>query len=151
MYHTPHGERILLGAERQLFEESLGMMVDHLSTGDCEFGVPVFDELQRGQKLFALYRVARALLQPDEPVLELTAFVEAAAATVYRHALDMVVQEVEEPEFAGHSSSWRKLVCEAARQDDDIEEVPLETSNNKDDWELMMECLEGNVFWDTGW
>ena len=27
------------------------MMVDLLATGDCEFGVQVFDELQRGQKL----------------------------------------------------------------------------------------------------
>ena len=149
MYRTPHGERILLGAERQLFEESLGMMVDYLSDDDCEFGVPLFDELQRGQKLFALYHAARALLHPDEPPPELTAFIEATVAVVYRHALDMVVQEIEEPEFAGHNPSWRKLICDAARQDDGIEEVPPETSNNKDDWEMMLECLEGNVLWDT--
>ncbi len=149
MYRTPKGERILLGAERQLFQESLAMMVDHLSVDDCEFGVPVFDELQRSQKLFALYRTARGLLRPDEPPPELTAFIEATVAAVYRHALDMAVQEVEEPEFAGHNPSWRKLICEAARQDDDIEEVPPETSNNKNHWELMVECLEGNVLWDA--
>lgn len=60
LYRTANGERILLGAERQLFEESLAMMVDFLSDNDCEFGVHVFDQLQRGQKLFSLYRVARA-------------------------------------------------------------------------------------------
>ena len=149
MYHTPNGERILLGTERQLFEESLGMMVDHLSDNDCEFGVPLFDEMQRGQKLTALYRVARALLQPAEPPPELTAFIEATVAVVYRHALEMVVQEVEEPEFAGHNPSWRKLICAVARQDDGIDEVPPETSTNKEDWELMIECLEGKVLWDA--
>ena len=84
MYRTSEGERILLGAERRLFEESLAMMVDLLATGDCDFGVQVFDDLQRGQKLFALYRAARGLLQPDEPPPELTAFLEGAVASVYR-------------------------------------------------------------------
>ena len=67
MYHSPDGQRVLLGAERRLFEKSLAMMVDLLATGDCEVGMQVFDELQRGQKLFALYRAARGLLRPDEP------------------------------------------------------------------------------------
>ena len=31
MYPTPKGDRILLGAERQLYEESLGMMADLLA------------------------------------------------------------------------------------------------------------------------
>ncbi len=149
VYRTPNGERILLGAERQLFEDSVAMMVDHLSVDDCDFGVPVFDELQRGQKLFALYRTARGLLRPDERPPELTAFIEATVAAVYRHTLDMAIQEIEEPEFAGHNPSWRKLICEAAREDDTIEEIPPETSNNKEDWELMIECLEGNVLWDA--
>ncbi len=63
---------------------SLAMMVDYLSDGDAGFGVQVFDDLQWGQKLFALYRVARALLQPDEPAPEHTAFSEGTVASVYR-------------------------------------------------------------------
>ena len=93
VYRTSNGERILLGAERRLFEQSLAMMVDHLSIDDCDFGVPVFGELQRGQKLFALYRAGRGLLRPDEAPPELTAFLEAAVAAVYRHALDKVIME----------------------------------------------------------
>ena len=89
VYHSPIGQRILLSAERRLFEESLGRMVDHLAIDDYEFGVQVFDELQRGQKLFPLYRAGRGLLHPDEPPPELTAFLEGAVATVYRHALVM--------------------------------------------------------------
>ena len=92
MYRTSKGERILLDAERRLFEESLAMMVDNLSVCDGDFGVPAFDQLQLGQKLFSLYRAGRALLQPDEPPPEITAFLEAAVAAVYQHVSDMVIR-----------------------------------------------------------
>ena len=148
MYRTPNGERILLGAERQLFEASLAMMVDFLSDGDFEFGVQVFDDLQRGQKLFALYRVARALLQPDEPAPEHTAFAEGTVASVYRHVFDRVVQEVDDPDFAPSRPSWRKLVIEAAQESDSIDQVPKETSRNKEDWEIVVDCLADDVLRD---
>ena len=125
------------------------MMVDLLATGDCEFGVQVFDELQRGQKLFALYRAARGLLQPDEPPPELTAFLEGAVATVYRYALDMATQEIEHPEFATADPSWRKQILDAARECDEIDELPDEKSRDREEWELLIECLEGAVLWDT--
>ena len=128
MYHSPDGQRVLLGAERRLFEKSLAMMVDLLATGDCEFDVQVFDELQRGQKLFALYRAARGLLRPDEPPPELTAFLEGAVATVYRWALAMAIQEIEHPEFATADPSWRKIILDAGRECDDIDELPDEKS-----------------------
>jgi len=149
VYRTPHGERILLGAERTLFEESLAMLTDHLSVGDHNFGLQVFDTLQRGQKLFALYRAGRALLQPDELPPELTAFLEGAVATVYRHALDNVFQEIEEPEFATSIPSWRQLILNAARQCGDIDELPTDTNSDKSEWTILMECLEGAVLWDT--
>jgi hypothetical protein len=149
VYRTSEGERILLGAERRLFEESLAMMVDLLATGDCEFGVQVVDELQRGQKLFALYRAARGLLQPDEPPPELTAFLEGAVASVYRWALAMAIQEIEHPEFATADPSWRKQILDAARECEDIDELPDEKSRDRGEWELLIECLEGAVLWDT--
>ena len=83
MYNTPAGERVLRGAERRLFVESLGMMVDHLSTGDCDFEVAIFDNLQRNQKVAALYTIARALLCSDSPAPRLTAVVEGTVASVY--------------------------------------------------------------------
>ncbi len=46
MYHMPDGDRILLGAERRFFVESLGTIIDLLATDDMEFGVAPFDELQ---------------------------------------------------------------------------------------------------------
>ena len=114
MYPTTHGERILLGAERRLFETSLGMMVDHLSIDDGDFGVDAFDELRLGQKLFSLYRAGRALLDPDEPLPERAAFLDATVAAVYQHTHDMVVQEIDDRDFASLRPSWRELVIEAA-------------------------------------
>jgi hypothetical protein len=125
VYRTPNGERILLGAERRLFEDSLAMMVDRLSVGDYEFGVQVFDDLQRGQKLFALYRAARGLVHPDEPPPELTAFLEGAVATVYRHALHMAALEIEDRDFPPHDPTWRKMILDAARESEDIDEPPV--------------------------
>lgn len=141
MYRTANGERILLGAERRLFEESLAMMVDFLSDNDCEFGVHVFDQLQRGQKLFSLYRVARALLRPDEPAPPHTAFAEASIASVYQHLFDRIVQEIDDPEFVKRPLSWRQLAVEAARESNDIETWPEETSKEKEEWEALIDCL----------
>ena len=138
MYPTPRGGRILLDAERRLYEESLGMMVDHLSIIDCDFGVPAFDELQRGAKLFALYQSSRALLQPDEPLPERVAYLDAAVAAVYQHAHDMIIQEIDEPEFATSPSRWRELVRKAAKGSDNIDQVPKETSLDKSEWELIL-------------
>lgn len=148
MYHTTNGERILLGAERRLFEESLGMLIDHVSVSDGDFGVPVFDELQLGQKLFALYRAGRALLAINEQTPERTAFLEAAVATVYKHVFDMVVQEIDDPDLASQRPSWRQLVIEAARESDSIEEVPKETSHNLEAWEIVVDCLTDDVLRD---
>jgi hypothetical protein len=147
VYRTPQGERILLTGERRLFEDSLGMMADHLSVSDGDFGVSAFDQLQLGQKLFALYRAGRALLQPDEPAPEITAFLEAAVAAVYQHVFDMVILEIEDPEFAPQPS-WRQLVSEAARESDGIDQVPEETSRDKEEWQLVVECLADDVVGD---
>jgi hypothetical protein len=149
MYRTPEGERILLGAERRLFEESLGMMVDLLSEGDTDFGVQPFDELQRGQKLFALYRAGRGLLAPDEPAPELTAFLEATVAAVYRFIQGQVVQEIEEPDFATADPSWRSMVLDAIRQRGDVEDIPDESDPDISQWEFLMECLQNGVLWDN--
>jgi hypothetical protein len=124
------------------------MMVDSLRDNDCEFGVQVFDELQRGQKLFALYRAGRALLRPDEPAPELTAYLDGAVASIYRHALGMLALEIEEPGVT-IDPSWRRQVLDAARQCGEFDELPDENSRDQEDWELLMACLETMVVGDT--
>ena len=148
MYWTPEGERVLLGAERRLFEEALGMIVDLLSDADFDFGVRAFDELQRGQKLFVLYHAGRALLAPDEPAPELTAYLEAAVAAIYRFMIAQVLQEIEEPEFAFHQPSWRRMVLDAFGDREGLAELPDVKSSDVSEWELLVECLEATVLWD---
>ena len=116
MYHTPGGDRILLGAERRFFTQLLAMVVDLLAEGDMEFGVIPFDELQRNQKLLALYKSARGLLRPNEPAPKLVAFIESAVAIVYEHAKEQVYQEIDEPDASAETSFWRRLVLDAVSE-----------------------------------
>jgi len=149
MYHTPRGDRILLGAERRFFVESLGTIIDLLATDDMEFGVAPFDELQRNQKLVVLYISARGLLRPGEPPPKLTAFIESAVATVYEFAEVQVHQELDDPELRQGTPYWRRLVLEAAREQIEPDELPDDTSGDKETWTLLMECLAGRVLWDS--
>ena len=94
MYRTSRGDRVLEGAERQLFVQALATLVDQFSDADSEFGIPPFDELQRNQKIAALHMVARGLLCPDQPPPPLTAVLEATVAAIYVHAGDMLDSEL---------------------------------------------------------
>jgi hypothetical protein len=148
VYHTPGGDRILLDAERIFFTQSLAMIVDLLADGDAEFGVAPFDDLQRTQKLVVLYKSARGLLRPNEPVPKLTAVVESAVATVYEYAKERVYEEIDDPDSAGETF-WRSLVLEAARKQVEIDELPEDTDSDKSTWTFLVECLAGGVLWDN--
>ncbi len=152
MYNTPVGIRILQGAERRLFVESLGMIVDDLSVGDGPFDVAAFGSLQRNQKIAVLHKVAKALLCDEEPAPELTASIEAAAAMVFRHAAGMVAMELNEPVEKAAGPSWRELVLAACRDAgiEDLPDVPA-TDDNPDAWVLLVDCLEDRVLWDNDW
>ncbi len=67
MYDTPAGVRIFQRSERKLFVTSLGMIVDLLRTDDFAVDIPVFDDLQRNQKIAILHSIASALLRDDVP------------------------------------------------------------------------------------
>ena len=137
-----------MGAERRLYEESLGMMTDFLADEDVDFGVQAFDLLQRGSKLFALYRSGRALLRPDEAAPKRTAYLDAAIASVYRHLLSVVEMETEDGGFSSSSLFWRKLVCDAGREIESVEHVPDVTSESTSEWDSVVECLSEDVLCD---
>jgi hypothetical protein len=164
MYRTSRGDRVLEGAERRLFVESLGRLVDDLSTGDFDLGIPPFDELQRNQKFAALHLVARGLLCPDQPPPPLTAILEATVAGVYLYAGDMLEGElapeptddesnpfgpayVVEPELP----TWRQLVLAACRQREFVGDLPDPDDVDFHCWEYPLEFLEQCVLWDTDW
>jgi hypothetical protein len=157
MYRTSEGNRILLGAERRLFETCLGMIVDMLDDDDVDFGFEAFDNLRRNQKLAALYIAARGLLRPDEPPPKLTAFLEATVATVYQFAKEQVEQEIVFPltdgeddgedEGEGEGTAWRRLVLNAAREHS-ASELPDEHCDETDEWDYVIDGLADRVLWD---
>ena len=110
VYHTPHGQRILENAERELFVHSLAMMVDMLEFDDAQFGIEAFDQLTRNQKLAVLYTSASALRcivvsqPPKSP-----AAVEASVASIFEHARQEVCDEVDD-------DFWRSKLLAAVRQ-----------------------------------
>jgi hypothetical protein len=149
VYHTPGGDRILIGAERRFFTQSLAMVVDLLAESDMDLGVMPFDELQRNQKLVVLYKSARGLLRPNEPAPKLTAIIESGVEIVYERAKGLVYQEIDDPDSFAETSFWRRLVLDAVREQVGPDELPNDTDRDKETWTFLVECLAGCVLWDN--
>ena len=137
-----------------------------LAEGDVAFGVPSFNQLQRNQKLVTLYRSARALLHPDEPVPKLTAALESAVATVYEFAKELIEEEIDALDGPGETF-WRGMVLEAVREQTAIDEfpegtdfpepmdlperpdLPEPTDDDNETWTFLVERLADRVLWDN--
>jgi hypothetical protein len=168
MWHTQEGDRVLTGTEATLFRESLGFMVDVVQEGPADdpwtFGVDAFDRLTVGQKLTMLRDVAKALLDPQEPMPELTAVNEATVAAVYQNLLDNTRMEVEDEgveDDAGDElatrHSWRRLIMAAIDDLDRADNLPpvpewrpTAESNDMADWEALVVYFENRILWDDG-
>ncbi|MCU0881002.1 MAG: hypothetical protein MUF06_24805, partial [Pirellulaceae bacterium] len=160
MYNTPDGIRVLQGAERRLFVESLGMLVDMLRLDELPTDIQVLDDLTQNQRIATYHAAARALLAEDEPPPALTAVIEGAVASVYRHVRDMISMELDVAEVDDvvdfdfgelpEAPSWRERAVVAAREVG-IEDLPNPDDQDWDDWDLLIECLEGRLLWDDDW
>jgi hypothetical protein len=153
MWWTPDGERILQGAEAQLFREALGVLVDMVRDdheGMWQFAAPPFDALQPNQKLAVLAQVGTTLLRADQPMPKLTAVLEAAVGAVYESIRVMVEIEIDEPAEDRESPSWRELVLAAGRERG-IEDLLDPESEDLDEWEVLVSRLADAVLWDQDW
>jgi hypothetical protein len=165
MWHTQEGDRVLTGDEGKLFLASLRFMVDILEDDDLEdawaFRVEVFDRLTVGQKLTMLRDVARALLDPTEPMPELSAVNEGTVAAVYQNLLDNTLMEVDEDDETQVDQSfryyWRSLIMAAVKEAEQAENVspdpewnPTIESNAMGDWDTLVAYLENRILWDDG-
>jgi hypothetical protein len=129
VWRTQLGERVLRGAEWELFREGVSVLWDMVETSPeddpYETGVEPFDRLQRNQKLAMLASVGRALRDEEVPPPELTALTEGTVAAVFRHILDLTLSEIEvadepdpdglDPEVSAQLPSWRALIVGACR------------------------------------
>lgn len=155
MYNTPLGIRVLVGAERRLFTESLSMLVDDVCMEDEPLDSGPFYGLQRNQKIFVLRTVARALLCEDEPAPKLTAAIEAAVAEVFEYARSAISLELsaalEESDDLPEAPSWRRLVLAACQQTGIADELTNVQQDDPDDWDVLLDCLGDRVLWDRDW
>jgi hypothetical protein len=159
MWRTSKGERVLRGAEWELFREALAGvwdLVEHASDSGEPFpsGVDVFDALQPGQQLALLAAVGRALSDEAVPAPELTALHEGTVAAVFNHARQTAVEQAGnpgEPDGVETATSWRGLVLAACREALGESESPLPTASSDDAeaWALLVDCLADQVLWDA--
>ena len=165
MWWTPLGERVLRGAEWELFRDGLSMVRDLVeeakSSDDPEIGsvgVEAFDQLQPNQKLALLALVGKALKDEGEPMPELTAHTEATVAAVYAHIFSMIVMEIESPPESGKvdgwddpgdiddAFAWRRLAL-AAYLEGDGEPKASGTATNEVDGRVPGDRDEDNGLW----
>lgn len=159
MWWTPDGDRVLQGAEWELFYQGLACLWDSVEEsfndpGTLATGVAVFDSLQPSQQLAMLALVGEALRDSSIPAPELTAHTEGAVAAAYRHISLMIEFEIgreNDPSDEDSPTFWRDLVLAAANQDDEDWEEPLPDvrCDNIGDWDFVLECVSDRIFWDA--
>jgi hypothetical protein len=125
MWRTEIGDRVLRGAEWELFRQALHTLwheVNELGEpGEWDWEVSVFVELQRNQKYWLLAAVAEAMSDESVPCPDLTACLEGAVWAVFYTIRSHVDCEIEIEEMGdapeGESARyWRTLICAATAE-----------------------------------
>jgi hypothetical protein len=157
MWWTSEGERVLRGAEWELFREGLAGVWDQIedSKEDDEdsftYGIPAFDNLQTNQKLALLALVGKALHDEAIPMPNLTAHAEATVATIFKYVrqsveIEIGLDEGDDPD----ATFWRQLVLAACREVEENWEKPLPDPCCDDvgEWEVLIDVLAEWILWD---
>jgi hypothetical protein len=162
MWHTPKGDRVLRGAEWDLFRDGMGILRDEIEMSlefddddPFEIGIPLFDQLQPGQKLAMLALVGRALHSEEVAPPQHTAYNEATVAAVFAHNRSSVTSEIElaDESVNDETTAWRRQILlaykEVVPEAVGKRATPSPTSSKLDAWELLIEILEGTILWDA--
>ncbi|MCS7470706.1 hypothetical protein NZK35_28980 [Stieleria sp. ICT_E10.1] len=171
-WHTPSGDRYLVGEEAELVRDSLATMVQELAScreteeEPWEYGVTLFDELTWQQQLAVLDLLATNLLQQTDQTLELSGINEAAVAAVYQNIIQQIELEIELHPVSPEEfrCRWRQAALDAflENEDDDVllQEECLQEADQKsvfdievdslevDRWSWLVEMLADRVLWD---
>src|SRR4051812_19872002 len=100
MWWTAEDERVLTGAEWDLFRLGLSTLWDDVEMSDDDeeprtTGVAVFDNLRKPERLALLAHVARGLHDEGEPCPDLTALSEGTVAAVFAQLRYLIAIEIE--------------------------------------------------------
>jgi hypothetical protein len=158
MWRTSEGNRILRGAEWELFRAGLAVIWDEIE--DClvdddsfSSGIAAFDNLQPNQKLALLASVGQALRDASVPMPELTAHCEATVAAVFECIWQSVELEMGLECDTGDPNAlfWRQLVLAACREINETweESLPAPDCDEPDVWEGLVDVLAERILWDS--
>jgi hypothetical protein len=162
MWHTPCGNRTLVGAEATLVKMTLTAIVERMMEESAgylerwEYGIALFDQLPLSQRLALLEQVATFLLTDTTTSIELTAVNEAAVGVIFEHAREEIDREIEDGQ-AG--TEWRELAlaayaagvsgdAELALSDEEQLIPPLPASRSWEQWNDVIESLADRILWD---
>ncbi len=120
MWQTCTGERVLRGAERELFRAALAGVWQLVEDDIFSTGIIAFDELPRGQRLRMLALIGSALQDEAVPPPGLTATAEAAVGAVF----DYIHQAVQ-LELRSGGRRWRALILAAWQETGDFRYAPV--------------------------
>ncbi|MCO8122260.1 hypothetical protein NHH03_10960 [Stieleria sp. TO1_6] len=171
-WHTPSGDRHLVGEEAELVRDSLATMVQELAScreteeDPWEYGVTLFDDLTWQQQLAVLDMLATYLLQETGSTVELSGINEAAVAAVYQNIAQQIELEIELHPVspAQFQCRWRQAALDAYlenEEDDVVRQEALAESTDQvsafdidancmdvDQWRWLIELLADRVLWD---
>jgi hypothetical protein len=151
---TSEGERVLKGAEWDLFRLGLSILWDDVEMADDDeepgtTGVEVFDNLRKLERLALLAQVATGLHDEGEPCPDLTDLSEGTVAAVFAQLRYQIAIEIEsDTDRTGPSStneerkaSSRHLVLAATREANPDRELPLPESRDLTEWDAQLDLL----------
>jgi len=155
MWWTSVGERVLRGAEWNLFREGLSKLWDAVEISDDEdeergtTGVAVFDGLRKAERLALLATVARGLSDMHEPPPDLTVLTDATIAAVFAQIRYLIRVEVEKEQTVRHDRSTecasrpRDLVLAAIKElyPERRSPLPLADSDDLTEWFSLVDLL----------
>jgi hypothetical protein len=159
MWRTPSGDRVLTAGEWALARAGLARVWDTIEAarrtpgGPGPTGVRVLDGLQHGQQVGLLVLVGRAMSDPGMPAPPLTAVTAGALAAVFailRAGPDLELAAAGLPGF--DPTGVRRLVLGAVGDAHDRDDpLPALTDPDPREWDLLLEEVEGHLFWDADW
>jgi hypothetical protein len=163
MWWTSNGERVLNGAEWDLFREGLSCLWDDVEAAEAEdgpgtTGIAVFDDLPKAERLALLASAAKGLTDQDEPYPDLTALTEGTVAAIFAHILYMIEVEIELQEEAMASGRTRRVRSRTLRQmvlvaadQVGIDRGALRAKSGSDalvEWSDLIDELRDRILWD---
>lgn len=160
MYHAPGGDRTFEGPEAELLR--LGLWEIHRimcgefwfgNEDELQWGIPVFDQLTRAQKIWTMVTVGESLLCEDVPPCDLTACTEGAVATIILQLQAELECEIDLQigmEERGEKRTWRsmrEMLLDLFPPVEDMNDDPdcIDIS----EWDCLIDAFEDCVLHDS--